>query len=51
MDKDLQRLYKEGGTWTCLRDVYRRIGFRGLYSGVGLHLGEHQLTFPRRSSV
>jgi hypothetical protein len=40
MDPKLLQLYKTAGTWRCLREVYRSIGIRGLYSGFGLHMGE-----------
>jgi solute carrier family 25 carnitine/acylcarnitine transporter 20/29 len=41
IDKGLSRVYRDKGTFSAGLDLYRRIGIRGLYSGIHLHASEY----------
>jgi hypothetical protein len=43
LDERTRRLYLDRGSWPALRDVQRRIGLRGLFSGLKYHAGRDSL--------
>jgi hypothetical protein len=45
-DEALGRQYRDKGTFSAGLQLYRRIGVRGLYSGIHLHVGKSSKHFP-----
>jgi hypothetical protein len=46
MDPNHVRFFRDQKLFPCLAHTYRRIGIRGLYSGLRLHMGRFRPLMP-----